>query len=80
MRLPWHKPHISRLAITRNYSEEIKITMKKLILISLAAIMFAIPAVVFYTSAGMVKMNTLTLKQNGATLSVRPTGVVIKPQ
>ena len=53
--------------------------MKKLILTSLV-FMFIAPAVVFYVNGGRVKSANLTLKQDRGSLTVRPAGVVIKPQ
>lgn len=78
MKKPWSKPTISRLDITSNYSKEI--TMKRLVLVSLAALMFVAPAVVFFVNGGRVKAANLTLKQDRGIMTVKPTGVTIRPQ
>jgi hypothetical protein len=77
MKKPWSKPVIKRLDITNNH---LRIsTMKRLILAALFSIMFIAPAVVFYVANGRVKMNNITITQGIGSLTVRPTGVVIKP-
>lgn len=76
MKPRWNKPTIGRLAITPNYSKGI--TMKRLVIVSLAALMFVAPAVIFYVNGGRVKLANLTLK--AGSLTIRPTGVVIKAQ
>ena len=77
MKKSWGKPTTRRLAITRNYLQEIGM---KTIIISTILSLCVTSGLVFYLDTGRVKMNTLTLKQNGATVTVRPGVVVIKPQ
>ena len=77
MKTPWSKPTITRLAITGDITKEI--TMKRILLVSLATLMFAAPALVFYANGARVKIANLTLKQGLGTLSVRPAGIAVKP-